>query len=271
LYWDYSEWATPVFSSVKKELTMNDKLKVVITGASSGIGASLAELFMQAGAQVALTGRRKDRLDEAKAKLALLGLGSVYAYELDIVDSVATQRVLERFIDEIGGLDVLINNAGVGFRGPAMQASLTDWNAMLDVNLRGLMTITRLALPYLVKSVSGPRGVADIVSISSIAGRKVPGAVGSVYAATKHALGAFSEGLRQELAPQRVRVGLVEPGIVSTEMTTAGAQYAPDARTPKGLGVLQPVDVAKRCSTMVSQPQHVAVNELLIRPTEQVI
>jgi NADP-dependent 3-hydroxy acid dehydrogenase YdfG len=260
-----------VISSVKEELSMNDKLKVFITGASSGIGASIAELFVQAGAQVALTGRRKDRLDEATAKLAQLGMGSAYAYELDIVDSVAIQRVLENFISEVGGLDVLINNSGVGFWGPAMQAHLTDWNAMLDVNLRGLMTISRLALPYLVESASGPRGVADIVSISSIAGRKVPGSVGSVYAATKHALGAFSEGLRQELAPQHVRVGLVEPGIVSTEMTTGGAQYAPDARNPKGLGVLQPVDVAKAVLHMVSQPQHVAVNELLIRPTEQVI
>ena len=173
---------------------MNYRLKVFITGASSGIGASMAELFVQAGAHVALTGRRKNRLDEAKARLAQLGSGRAYAYELDIADSVATEQVLEHFTNEVEGLDVLINNAGVGFWGPALQASLTDWNAMLDVNLRGLMTITRLALPYLVRSASGPRGVADIVSISSIAGRKVPGAVGSVYAATKHALGAFSEG-----------------------------------------------------------------------------
>ena len=247
---------------------MSDKLKVFIT---SGIGASIAELFVQAGAQVALTGRRKDRLDEATAKLAQLGLGDAYAYELDIVDSVATQQVLEQFTQQVGGLDVLINNAGVGFWGPAMQASLTDWNAMLNVNLRGLMTITRLALPHLVHSASGPRGVADIVSISSIAGRKVPGAVGSVYAATKHALGAFSEGLRQELAPQHVRVCLFEPGSVSTEMTTGGSEYAPDARNPQGLGVLQALDVAKAVQYMVSQPQHVAVNELLIRPTEQVV
>ena len=250
---------------------MNEKLKVFITGASSGIGAAMAELFVQAGAQVALTGRRKDRLDEAATKLAQLGPGSAYAYELDIIDSVATQRVLEQFTEKVGGLDVLINNAGIGFWGPAMQANLTDWNAMLDVNLRGLMAITRLALPYLVQSASGPRGVADIVSISSIAGRKVPGAVGSVYAATKHALGAFSEGLRQELAPQHVRVGLVEPGIVSTEMTTGGAPYAPDARAPKGLGVLQALDVARAVQYIVGQPQHVAVNEVLIRPTEQVV
>ena len=250
---------------------MNEKLKVFITGASSGIGAAMAQLFVQAGAQVALTGRRKDRLDAAATKLAQLGPGSAHAYELDIIDSVATQRVLEQFTEKVGGLDVLINNAGIGFWGPAMQANLTDWNAMLDVNLRGLMAITRLALPYLVQSASGPRGVADIVSISSIAGRKVPGAVGSVYAATKHALGAFSEGLRQELAPQHVRVGLVEPGIVSTEMTTGGAPYAPDARAPKGLGVLQALDVARAVQYIVRQPQHVAVNEVLIRPTEQVV
>jgi NADP-dependent 3-hydroxy acid dehydrogenase YdfG len=263
--------ATSGASKEQQGVLMNEKLNVFITGASSGIGASIAELFVQAGAQVALTGRRKDRLDEAATTLAQLGAGRAYAYELDIVDSVATERVLEEFTQKVGGVDVLINNAGVGFWGPAMQASLADWNAMLDVNLRGLMTITRLALPLLVKSASGQRGIADIVSISSIAGRKVPGAVGSVYAATKHALGAFSEGLRQELAPHHVRVGLIEPGIVSTEMTTAGAHYAPDARTPKGLGVLQAVDVAKTVQYMVSQPPHVAVNEILIRPTEQVV
>lgn len=143
---------------------------------------------------------------------------------------------------------------------------------MLDVNLRGLMTMSYLALPYLVKAAGeSERGVADIVSISSVAVRKVPGAVGSVYAATKHSLGAFSEGLRQELAPHHVRIGLVEPGIVATEMTTGSAAYAPDVRNPKSLDVLQAMDTAKAVRYMTDQPQRMIVNELLIRPTEQII
>ncbi len=194
-----------------------------------------------------------------------------FVYELDLVDNEATSRALEQFVGDVGGLDVLVNCAGVGFWGPAMQAHREDWDSMLDVNLRALMNVTRLALPHLVRSASGSRGVADVVSISSIAGRKVPGPMGSVYAATKHAVGAFSEGLRQEMAEKHVRVGLIEPGIVATEMTTQGAPYAPDARNAKGLGVLQAGDVARAVHYMISQPQHAAVNEILLRPTEQTI
>lgn len=133
------------------------------------------------------------------------------------------------------------------------------------------MNLTQIALPHLARAAAGSRGVADVVSISSIAGRKVPFPVGSVYAATKHAVGAFSEGLRQEMAPRHVRVGLIEPGIVETEMTTRGSPNAPDARTPKGLGFLQADDIAAAVSYMVEQPRHAAINEILLRPTEQTI
>ena len=142
---------------------------------------------------------------------------------------------------------------------------------MVDVNLTGVLTATHAALPYLVRAAEGRRQVADIVTISSVAGRKVPSANGGVYAATKHAVGAFSEALRQELAARHVRVGLVEPGIVTTEMTTGGATNAPDAQHPSGLGFLDPADIADAIAYMISRPRHAAINEILIRPTEQVI
>jgi NADP-dependent 3-hydroxy acid dehydrogenase YdfG len=221
--------------------------------------------------EVALIGRRRAKLEEVAVRLSGLGAGTTRVYELDVVDVEACRRVVDEFGGGSGGLDVLVHCAGTGAWGLAMEANLADWNDMLDVNLRALMSITRLALPHLVRAASGVRGVADIVSISSVAGRKVPFPVGSVYAATKHAVGAFSEGLRQEMAPHHVRVGLIEPGIVSTEMTTRGSPNAPDARNPKGLGFLSADDVARAVHYMVQQPKHAAVNEILLRPTEQTV
>lgn len=252
-------------------MAMLNGLGVVITGASSGIGEATAEAFVKEGAHVALIARRKNKLDELKDRLMGMGRGSARAYVANIVEPEEARRSIDDFAQEAGNLTILVNCAGVGVWGPAMEAKLEDWQEMINVNLTGLLNITRVALPHLAHSAAGARGVADIVSISSIAGRKVPGPVGSVYAATKHAVGAFSEGLRQEMAGQHVRVGLVEPGIVATEMTTRGAPYAPDARTPKGLGVLQPSDIASAVLYMVTRPKHAAVNEILVRPTEQVI
>jgi len=250
---------------------MLDGLGVAITGASSGIGEATAEAFVNEGAKVALIARRKDKLEEIKDRLMGMGRGSATVYVANIVEPEEARHAIDDFVQNAGNLAILVNCAGVGFWGPAMEANLENWKAMVDVNLTGLMNSTRVALPHLACSAAGARGVADIVSISSIAGRKVPGPVGSVYAATKHAVGAFSEGLRQEMAGQHVRVGLVEPGIVATEMTTRGAPYAPDARAPKGLGFLQPADIASAVLYMVTRPNHAAVNELLVRPTEQVI
>ncbi len=252
-------------------MAMLDGLGVAITGASSGIGEATAEAFVKEGANVALIARRKDKLDEIKNRLMGLDRGSATVYVANIVEPEEAKHAIDDFAQKAGNLTILVNCAGVGVWGPAMEANLEDWNAMVDVNLRGLLNSTHAALSHLARSATGTRGVADIVSISSIAGRKIPGSSGSVYAATKHAVGAFSEGLRKEMAGQHVRVGLVEPGVVTTEMTTRGAPYAPDARIPRGLGFLQPEDVASAVLYMVTRSNHVAVNEILVRPTEQVI
>jgi NADP-dependent 3-hydroxy acid dehydrogenase YdfG len=139
------------------------------------------------------------------------------------------------------------------------------------VNLNGVLNTAHAALPHLVTAAKGPRGVADLVTISSIAGRRVPKPDSNVYSATKHAVGAFTEALRQELAGQHVRAGLVAPGLVVTELTTGGVPNAPDATAPTGYGFLEPEDIADAVLHMVTRPRHAAVNELLIRPTEQVL
>lgn len=163
---------------------------------------------------------------------------------------------------------MLVNNAGFLANGPAVGADLSDWHRIMDVNVGGVLNLTHAALPYVVIAARGSRGVADIVNLSSVAGRRVPSPSSNVYAASKHAVGAFSEALRQELSSQQVRVGLIEPGVVRTEMTTGGAKNAPDATTG---APLKPDDVAGAIAYMVTQPSHAAVNEILLRPTEQVI
>ncbi|GGF19883.1 SDR family oxidoreductase [Williamsia phyllosphaerae] len=247
-----------------------DGVTVVITGASSGIGASTAEALAGAGATVALFARRKDRLDELTRTIEGRDTGAAKAYGVDVTDADAVSTAIDAVATEFGGIDILVNCAGVGTWGPAVDAKLADWTAMVDVNVNGVFAATHAALPHLVAAAKGPRGISDIVNVSSIAGRRVPSFQSNVYAATKHAVGAFSEGLRQELAPEHVRVGVVEPGIVTTEMTTSGEEHAPDASTIEGLGALDPDDIAAAIVYIVTRPRHAAVNEVLIRPTEQV-
>ncbi|MHA0287586.1 SDR family oxidoreductase [Mycobacterium sp. C3-094] len=239
----------------------------VVSGASSGIGWATARALAAEGAKVSVLARRIDRLDDLVNVIASDG-GQAVPYEVDVADAAGVEHVVRAIGDEQGRIDVLVNNAGFLANGPAMGAELSDWHRMIDINVGGVLNVTHAALPYMVNAAKGSRGVADIVSISSVAGRRVPAPSSNVYAATKHAVGAFSEALRQELASKQVRVGLVEPGVVRTEMTTGGAKNAPDATT----GVpLNPTDVAGAITYMVTQPPHAAVNEILLRPTEQIV
>jgi NADP-dependent 3-hydroxy acid dehydrogenase YdfG len=236
----------------------------VVTGASSGIGEATARALAAAGARVALLARRRERLD------ALAGeLDGATVHEVDVTDDAAITRTLEAVARELGGLDVLVNDAGYGSMVPALEADLAEWHRMVDVNITGVLVTTHAALPHLVKAAQGPRGVADVVTISSVAGRKVAYPKANVYAATKHAVNAFSEALRQELAPRHVRVGLVEPGLVRSEMTE-GSGAAEDAEAAMELGLMEPEDIADAVVYMVTRPRRAAVNEMLVRPTEQV-
>lgn len=238
----------------------------VISGASSGIGWATARALSLQGAKVLVLARRTDRLTDLVRTIGGDG-GHAQAYEVDVTDADGVGEVMTAIGNEYERIDVLINNAGFLANGPAVGADLADWHRMIDVNVGGVLNVTHAALPFVVKAANGPRGVADVVMVSSVAGRRVPSPSSNVYAATKHAVGAFGEALRQELSSERVRVGLIEPGVVRTEMTTGGAKNAPDATTG---APLDPDDIANSIVYMVSQPPHAAVNEILIRPTEQV-
>ena len=229
----------------------------VVTGASSGIGEATALAFANEGATVALLARRRDRLDALAAKI---GEDRALAIETDVTDPDSARAAIEQVVAAAGRLDVLVNNAGVGTRGPVEGADIARWKQMVEVNLLGVLYCTHAALPHLLGAAGGSRAVADVVTISSVAGRIASPHFG-VYAATKHAVGAFSESLRKEVAGRQVRVGLVEPGIVHTEST---------ADIPgSGYEWLQAADVADAVTYLVTRPKHVALNEILIRPTGQ--
>jgi NADP-dependent 3-hydroxy acid dehydrogenase YdfG len=238
----------------------------LVTGASSGIGRQTGLALAAEGATVALLARRLDRLEELVKTIAAAG-GQAHAHAVDITDAEAVAAVVGAIGTQQGRIDVLVNNAGFLANTPAVDADLADWHRTIDVNVGGVLNVTHAALPYLLEAASGSRGVADIVTISSVAGRRVPSAASNVYAASKHAVGAFAEALRQEMTSNQVRVGLIEPGVVYTEMTTGGSKGAPDATTGNPLS---PNDIADAIVYMVTRPPHAAVNEILIRPTEQV-
>jgi NADP-dependent 3-hydroxy acid dehydrogenase YdfG len=242
-----------------------DGTTAIVTGASSGIGNATARALAAEGAAVALFARRRDKLSDLAQEL---GEGAS-VHEVDVSDADAVRAAVDEVAQQRGGVDVLVNNAGYGSMDLARDADLGEWQKMVDVNLHGVLSTTHAALGHLVRAAQGSRGIADVVTISSVAGRKVSGPGSNVYAATKHAVGAFSEALRQELADQHVRVGLVEPGLVDTELTNTGDDNKPDASQASDLGVLHADDIAEAVVYIVTRAPRAAVNEVLIRPTEQ--
>jgi NADP-dependent 3-hydroxy acid dehydrogenase YdfG len=242
-----------------------DGTTAVVTGASSGIGNATARALAAEGATVALFARRRDKLEDLAGELG----DRAEVHEVDVTDADAVREAIDAVARDHGGLDVLVNNAGYGTMDPAAEADLGEWRTMVDVNLNGVLATTHAAVSHLDRAAQGQRGVADVVTVSSVAGRKVNGPGSNVYAATKHAVNAFSEALRQELAPRHVRVGLVEPGLVDTELTNTGRDNAPDASSAGELGVLEAQDIADAIVYIVTRPARTAVNEVLVRPIEQ--
>src|SRR6266700_4476654 len=191
----------------------------MVTGASSGIGAATATALAAQGAAVALAARRRGRLDRLATDIRGQG-GTALVLESDITDQQQATDAVERTVAELGRLDTLINNAGVMLLGPAVGAPLEEWQRMLDVNLAGLLYCAHAALPHLLRAAQdGPREVADLVNVSSLSGRTVR-KNSAVYNATKHAMNAYTESVRLEVAGRRVRVSLVEPASVDTELFT---------------------------------------------------
>ncbi len=242
----------------------------VVTGASSGIGEATALALAAEGATVAIVARRAERLEDLATRLSSAG-GEPIVIPADLTDAAQAPRVIDEVISKAGRLDILVNNAGVMLLGPISGAPLEEWERMIDINVRGLLHCSHAALPHLLAAAEqGPRNVADMVNISSVAGRNVN--VGSgVYNLTKHGVGAFSESLRQEVTRRHVRVGLIEPGAVTTELS---GHNRPEIREviAKRFGDMermQATDISDAILYMVTRPRHVAINEILIRPTEQ--
>jgi len=243
-----------------------DGTVALVTGASSGIGEATARALARAGAKVAIAARRKERLESLAEEIDGLVI------EADITDREQATETVRRTVAELGRLDTVVNNAGVMLLGPAADAPLEDWERMVDINVSGLLYVSHAAIePLLAAAEDGPRRVADLVNISSIAGRRANRG-SAVYNLTKHGVGAFSEALRQEFARRRLRVSLIEPGAVQTELVdhmSAEQQEAARKRF-EGIERLTAADIADSIEYIVSRPWHVAVNEIMIRPTQQV-
>jgi clavulanate-9-aldehyde reducatase len=241
-----------------------------ITGASSGIGEATALALAGAGASVALAARRKDRLEELAQRISDQG-GRALPVECDISDEEQARSFVEQAHSELGGLSALVNNAGVMLLGPVEDGDTAEWRQMVDVNVLGMLWCTHAALPLMKGNE-----VADIVNLSSTAGRRSD-AGAAVYNLTKWGVNGFSEALRQEALHSRIRVTIVEPGFVETELqghnvnpvVQQGTEKMREQITELGGGVLRAQDIADAILYAVSRPAHVALNEVLVRPTGQ--
>lgn len=241
----------------------------LITGASSGIGEATALALAEQGATVTIAARRKDRIDALAARIADAG-GTALAIEADVTAQDQAQALVEKTVVDLGRLDTLVNNAGVMLLGPAVGAPLEEWERMVAVNVQGLLYCAHAALPHLLAAAKdSQRQVADMVNISSVAGRVARSGSG-VYNATKWGVGAFSESLRQEVARRHVRVSLVEPGAVATELISHNRPEIQEAMAGRDdFQKMEPEDIAEAIAYIVTRPWRMAVNEMLIRPTEQ--
>jgi NADP-dependent 3-hydroxy acid dehydrogenase YdfG len=197
--------------------------------------------------------------------------GTALVLELDITDEKQANDAAARTVAELGRLDTLVNNAGVMLLGPVLGAPMSEWRQMVEINVLGMLYCAHAALPHLLRAAEdGPRRVADMVNISSTAGR-FPRAGRAVYNATKHGVGAFSEALRQEVTRRHVRISLVEPGATRTELAS---HNRPEVRSGiqaffETVELLHAEDIADAISYIVTRPRRIAVNEILVRPTEQ--
>jgi NADP-dependent 3-hydroxy acid dehydrogenase YdfG len=242
----------------------------LVTGASSGIGAATARALAAEGAAVAIVARRVNRLDELKADIESAG-GSALAVPADVTDAEQVAAAVQRIVSELGRLDTVVNNAGLMRMAPAVEAPLQDWDDLVRVNVQGVLYVTRAAVPHLIEAASdSPRGVADLVTISSTAGW-VARPNTAVYSLTKFGVNAFSEGIRQELLGKRVRVGVVGPGTVDTEISNQLSTESREAfnRQTADMVKLAPEDIADAVLYMVTRDRRVAVNHMLIRAAEQ--
>ena len=237
----------------------------IITGASSGIGAATAIALAEEGAQVAIAARRIERLNEVAQKIAAVGPKAL-PIVTDVSDETQVNDLVQKVNATLGRIDILVNNAGIGGLGTIEDGNPAEWRLQFDLNVLGLLYATHAVLP-----IFKAQGVGHVVNLSSVAGRTARAGVG-VYNATKWGVNAISEALRQEVHKHNIRVTIIEPGLVATEfidnITDPAAKQALEARF-KAITPLQPEDIARAIAYAVTQPPHVNVNEILIRPTQQ--
>jgi NADP-dependent 3-hydroxy acid dehydrogenase YdfG len=252
----------------------NNNKVAIITGASSGIGYATSLALSKAGVRVAVGARRIDRLRELEKQIIDYGEeGRTRAAEevfiqqkLDVTNKSDCDSFVDTVVRKWGRVDILINNAGLMPLSYFKNCKVKEWEQMIDVNIKGVLYCTSAVIPYMIDKKSG-----HIVNISSVAGRIVF-AGGSIYCATKHAITAFSEGLRKELSPEyNIRVTCIEPGAVATELleTITDESMSKFIQASKDMEKLQSEDVAKAILYTVQAPNHVNVNEILLRPTAQ--
>jgi NADP-dependent 3-hydroxy acid dehydrogenase YdfG len=241
----------------------------LVTGASSGIGEATARALASRGAKVAVAARRLERLERLAEEIGGQG-HTALAIEADITDQAQAIAAVDRTVDELGRLDIVVNNAGQMLLGPIEDAPTEEWDRMIDLNLKGLINTTHAALPHLLAAAGSERGCADLVNISSVAGRIARSGSG-VYNLTKHGVGAFSESFRQEFASRKVRSTLVEPGAVDTELSDHIREGIREKTRERfaDIEMLKADDIADAIAYAVTRPWHVSLNEILIRPTEQ--
>jgi NADP-dependent 3-hydroxy acid dehydrogenase YdfG len=241
----------------------------LVTGASSGIGEATAVALAAEGATVAIAARRRDRLEALAERIG--PDHDVLVIETDVTDESSARAMVERTVDQFGRLDTLVNNAGVMLLGPIVDAPIDEWRRMVELNLLGLLYCTHAAVPHLLRAAdSEPRKVADIVNVSSVAGRVARQGSG-VYNATKFGVAAFSESLRQEVTSHHLRVSLIEPGAVMTELASHNRPEIIEVMrgTFGSIEMMHAEDIAESILFTVTRPRYVTVNEVLIRPTEQ--
>lgn len=241
----------------------------LITGASSGIGQATAIRLAAAGSQVVLVARRANRLEALAERIRDAG-GIADVIAADISSAQEARDAVAQTVARHGRLDTLINAAGVMLNGPSIESPLAEWDQMVDVNLRGLMYVTKAALPHLLEAVaSSPRNVVDVVNVSSVAGRFAAAQV-AIYNATKFAVTAATEAWRQEFTRHNVRFSVIEPGATATELFEhKSGQWEGFTSMFGEVERLHAEDIAEAACFIVSNPRRVAINEIVIRPTDQ--
>lgn len=237
---------------------------VVVTGASSGLGEAIARRLGRCGAKLVLGARRLERLEDLSREIVEAG-GDVRVLRTDVQDRAQVQALIDHAVSVFGGLDVMINNAGLMAQSTLAARRIEEWDQMIDVNIKGVLYGIAAALPVMQAQKRG-----HIINVASVAGHKVRGG-GAVYAATKHAVRVITEGLRQEVKPYNLRTTIISPGAVDTELP-AGTKDPDTAVATRGFydaHAISPVSFADAVVFAMNQPETVDINEILYRPTSQ--